>query len=52
MKKRPSSRRDGLKVALLATAILSLGLTSYARDFTSAMRQAEGHSLSDSKDEE
>jgi len=43
MKKRTSSRRDGLKLALLAMAILLLGLTPYAKDFTMAMRQAEAH---------
>ena len=43
MRKRTSSRRDGLKLVLLAMAILLLGLTPYAKDFTTAMRQAQDH---------
>ena len=37
------SRRDVLKLALLALAILLLGLTPYPRDFVSAMRLATAH---------
>lgn len=35
------SRRAGLKLTLLALAILLLGLTPWPKEFTSAMRQAE-----------
>ena len=37
------SRRAGLAVALLAMAILLLGLTPYPKGFAAAMRQAETH---------